>query len=113
MAAKHICGALLLLAGLLAAGCGRNASVAPAPVTQNAPPAQSEGVFRQAVYYDAPYSTLMKLEIRGKTDSSALAENGLLTKDNEIYTYRLVTNDPAHVTNALEMIVSAPPTGVS
>jgi lipopolysaccharide export system protein LptA len=108
MAAKHICWMSLLLASLLAAGCGRNAPVAPAPATQNAPPTTSEDVFKQTVNYDAPYFTLKKLEIRGKTDSSALAENGLLIKDFEIYTYRLVTNDPAHVTNALEMIVSAP-----
>ena len=108
MAAKHNCGASLLLAGLLAGGCGRNAPVAPAPAAQNTPPPASEDVFKQTVNYDAPYFTLKKLEIRGKTDSSALAESGLLIKDFEIYTYRLVTNDPAHVTNALEMIVSAP-----
>jgi lipopolysaccharide export system protein LptA len=111
MAAKHICRALLLLlAGLLAGGCGRSTSVtpAPAPVTQNAPPSSSEDKFTQTIPWPAPYFTLKKLEIRGKTDSYALAENGLLIKDVEIYTYRLVTNDPAHVTNALDMIVSAP-----
>ncbi|HXD00189.1 MAG TPA: LptA/OstA family protein [Verrucomicrobiae bacterium] len=110
MAAKHNCLATLLLAGLLAGGCGRTTSVAPPsqPAAQNAPPPTSEDVFKQTINYDAPYFTLKKLEIRGKTDSSALTENGLLIKDFEIYTYRLVTNDPAHVTNALEMIVSAP-----
>jgi lipopolysaccharide export system protein LptA len=108
MAAKHIYGASLLLAGLLAGGCGRNASVAPAPVAQNAPPSTGDDKFSQPVYYDAPYFTLKKMEFRGKADSSALAENGTLVKDVEVYTYRLVTNDPVHVTNALEMIVSAP-----
>src|SRR5271169_2993394 len=108
MAAKHICGASLLLAGLLAGGCGRNASVAPPPVAQNAPPSTGEDKFNQIIPYDAPYFTLKKMEIRGKTDSSALSENGLVVKDFEVYTYRLVTNDPAHVTNALDMIVSAP-----
>jgi lipopolysaccharide export system protein LptA len=108
MAAKNNCGASLLLASLLAAGCGHEASVAPAPATQNTPPPQTEDVFRQTVYYDAPYSSLKKMEISGRTDSSALAENGLLIKDFKIDTYRLVTNDPAHVTGAPEMTVSAP-----
>ena len=109
MAAKHHCGALLLLAGLLAGGCGRSTSVAPAPATQNTtPPPAAEDVFKQTVNFDAPYFMLKKLEIRGRTDSSALTENGLLIKDFEIYTYRLITNDPAHATNAFDMIVSAP-----
>jgi lipopolysaccharide export system protein LptA len=109
MAAKHTCWASLLLAGLLAAGCGQAPSVAPAPAApQTAAPAQTEDVFTQTVNYDAPYFNLKKMEIHGKTDSSALSQNGLLIKDFIFDTYRLVTNDPARVTNALEMIVSAP-----
>ena len=108
MAAKqNSLASLLLLAGLVAGGCGRSTSVAPAPATQNttAPPPDQ---FSQMIPYDAPYFTLKKLEFRGKADSDALAEKGLFIKDVEVYTYQLVTNDSTHVTNALEMIVSAP-----
>lgn len=108
MAAKHICRALLLLAGLLA-GCGREASVAPAPPAppQNAPP-QTESVWHNAVYYDAPYFKLKKMEFSGRADASALSQNGVLIKDVQIDSYRLMTNDPANVTNAPEMTVTAP-----
>jgi lipopolysaccharide export system protein LptA len=108
MAAKQICGALLLTAGLLA-GCGRESSVSSAPPSppQNAPP-QTENVFRQTVYYDAPYFKLKKMEISGRTDASALAQSGLLIKDVQIDSYRLMTNDPANVTNAPELTVTAP-----
>jgi lipopolysaccharide export system protein LptA len=107
MAAKYICRALLLAAGLLA-GCGRESSVAPAPTPpQNAPP-QTEGAFRRSVYYDAPYFKLKKMEITGRTDASALSQNGLLIKDVQIDSFRLMTNDPANATNAPEMTVTAP-----
>src|SRR5580692_7189055 len=108
MTSKYNCWASLLLTGLLAAGCGQSTSVAPAPAAQNAPPTptQTQDVFEQTVNFDAPYFTLKKVQIRGKTDASALTGNGVLTKDVTIDTYRLVTNDLAHVTNALEMTVS-------
>ncbi len=108
MAAKHICRALPLLAGLLA-GCGRESSVAPGPPPppQNAPP-QTVNIFRQTVYYDAPYFKLKRMEISGRTDASALSQNGLLIKDVQIDSYRLMTNDPANVTNPPEMTVTAP-----
>src|SRR5580698_2298506 len=102
MAAKYNCWASLLLAGLLAAGCGQNASVAPAPAAQNAPPPPKEDEFERTLNYDAPYFNLKKIEIHGKTDSSALTENGALAKEVTMDSYQLVTNDPAHVTNALE-----------
>jgi lipopolysaccharide transport protein LptA len=112
MAAKRNSWASLLLAGLLAGGCGKPASEAPAPApapaAAAAPPVQSEAVFKQSRNYDAPYFRLKKMEISGKTDSSALAQNGLLIKDFKIETYQLVTRDPAHITNALEMTVTAP-----
>jgi lipopolysaccharide transport protein LptA len=110
MGAKHMPWALWVPVCLLASGCGQSTSVAPAPAPQAVAPApQRQDEFNQAAYFDAPYYALKKMEIFGKTDSSSLSESGgLLIKDFKINTYRLLTNDPAHVTNALEMIVSAP-----
>jgi lipopolysaccharide export system protein LptA len=106
MAAKHIWRATLLLAGLLA-GCGQNASVAPAPPPPDVTP-QTPNVFHQTFYFDAPYFKLKKMELSGRTDSSALSQSALPIKDFTIDTYRLMTNDPENVTNAPEMTVTAP-----
>jgi lipopolysaccharide transport protein LptA len=111
MSAKHMPWAFLLPAWLLATGCGQSTPTAPAPAPapqSAAPPPQTEDVFKQTVNYDAPYFKLKKMEIFGKTDSSSLVGNELRIKDFKINTYRLATNDPANITNALEMIVSAP-----
>ena len=100
---------LVALIGLLLAGCSRRVPVAlPPPPSAATMTTNTEDRFVQTVPFDAPNFNLKRMELKGRTDSSVLAPNGLLIKDFVVTSYRLVTNAGARVTNALEMTVTAP-----